>query len=137
MWSDKIVLIFFFCVVSVGQASHRDLKLRLRGQADDKAPQALASYQSILSNLDESTMQRIHQRYVMENTMDAEDNVRELQEDGSMSLSMSMSSNVATLSGETEEVEAISSKAEKKEGRVAKDTKSPKSTKAPKASKLD
>jgi 1-aminocyclopropane-1-carboxylate deaminase/D-cysteine desulfhydrase-like pyridoxal-dependent ACC family enzyme len=134
MLSNKTVLLLFFCFFAVGHASYRYVQQRLRGQADDKAPQTMVSYGSILSNIEESTIQKIHQRFVMEKTQSAEDNARVLQQEGSMSLSMSMSSSLSIL--ETEAEEAVSSKAEKKEGRAAKDTKAPKSSKAPTATKV-
>ncbi|KAG7370656.1 hypothetical protein IV203_019226 [Nitzschia inconspicua] len=78
---------FFICIIAVCNASIRGQNNRLREQTDLEA----ASYNNILSNLDESTMQKIHQRFLMEKTAERED-VRELQEvEGSLSLSMSLS----------------------------------------------
>ncbi|KAG7343110.1 hypothetical protein IV203_021055 [Nitzschia inconspicua] len=87
MFNTKTTLFFFFCAVAVGNASIRGHNRVLREQADGET----ATYNNVLSTLDEMTLKKIHQRFLMDKIV-AESDARELQEsEASMSLSLSMS----------------------------------------------
>ncbi|KAG7342916.1 hypothetical protein IV203_020861 [Nitzschia inconspicua] len=104
MFSTKTSLFFFFCVIAVVNASIRGLRNQLREQSDGEA----AAYSNILSNLDSVTMEKIHQRFLMEKTAVRNDH-RELQEvEGSESLSLSLSMPVPVLPSEFRSAEEAS-----------------------------
>jgi hypothetical protein len=128
MMSTNSFFFFLFCVIAVGHASIRGPQRRLRELADESAA---ASYQNILSNMDTVTIKKIHKRFLMEKTA-VENDARELQEEASMSLSLSLrTSSEAAVEADIAEADVAvvvgSTKSTKKDNRTPSSSKAAKS----------
>jgi hypothetical protein len=133
MFNYKIILFVFFSVAALGDAAIRGAKRRLQ---DDES-----SYAKLLSGIDEFTMKKIHQRYLLDRGVaSAVERERDLQESSmSMSLSMSLSMSVAFAEADSSAAVEGARTSAGVEGRNGKASKSggapPTSSKASKASK--
>lgn len=126
MFNIKTTLLICFFCVAISNASPRGLRHR---RTENEA----AAYNDILFNLDEVTVRKIHERFLMDKIA-VEHDARDLQEEeGSMSLSLSMSLSTSSFAADT--VVAAADSGAPKASKARKSDDGVKARKAPKAGK--